>query len=136
MAQLHHVIVPSTDHLEAAGFLAMLFGAEPEPATYRYPWSPSLRVGGMKLMFCEAPRVPLHLAFHVTPQEFDAIVGRIREHGVTHGDNPQHPDNSALRADDRGYRAVWALSPDQTLLEFFSFDVLPEGFTSPAAPVG
>ncbi len=137
MARLHHVIVPSADHLHAAEFLGKLFGIDPAPPTHRFPWSPSLTVGEVQLMFCEAPRVPLHLAFHVTPAEFDGIVARIRENGVTHGDNPQDPSNSRLRTDDRGYgyRAVWTLSPDATQLEFFCFDKLPEGFTDPATTV-
>jgi hypothetical protein len=137
VARLHHAIIPSKDHLHAAQFLGTLFGLDPEPPTHRFPWSPSLTVGGVKLMFCQAPQVPVHLAFHVTPAEFDDILARIQAGAVTHGDNPQDPSNAKIRTDERGhgYRAVWALAPDATLLEFFCFDMLPEGFTDPATAV-
>jgi hypothetical protein len=134
VARLHHVILPSSDHMHAAEFLATIFGVEPSPANERYPYSPSLKLDGIRIMFSEAVQVPQHLAFHVTPAELDGILGRIQEHGLAYGDDAGQPDNSKVRTDDRGYgyRAIWIVSPDKTLLEFFSFDVLPEGYSSPA----
>jgi hypothetical protein len=132
LTRLNHMIVPSTDHKNAAEFLAMLLGAEVSPATGEYPWSPSLRVGDVKILFCKGPFTRLHLAFHVTPDEFDGILERIREHGVAYGDSANTPNNSRLRVRDLGNRTFWTLAPDKTLLEFFSFDELPEGLSSPA----
>jgi hypothetical protein len=122
--------------MHAAEFLGLLFGIEPSPPAEIYPYSPSLRVGSMTFMFGEAEWVPKHLAFHVTPAEFDGILGRIREHSLTHGDGPWQADNSKVKTGDsaNGYRAVWlhSPSPDTTLLEFFCFDVIPDGFSDPA----
>jgi hypothetical protein len=89
-------------------------------------------------MFCEGEPSGVHLAFHVTPGEFDEIVARMRQNGVAYGDHPDEPANSVVRTDDRGYgyRSVWCLLPDTTVLEFFCFDRLPEGLMDPSTVVG
>jgi hypothetical protein len=134
VARLHHVILPSNDHMHTAEFLGLLLGIEPSPIAEHFPRSPSLTIGDLRLMFCRGPLVYHHLAFHVSAAEFDGIIQRIREHGIPHGDAPVRINNSRVRTDDRGngYRAVWLRSPDAMLLEFFSFDELPEGYTDPA----
>ena len=137
MARLHHVRVPSADHLHAAAFLAMLFGTEAS-LPHRPDDHESVLIGSVRLMFCEAEPSGVHLAFHVTPREFDEIMARMRKNEVAYGDGPEEPINSRVRTDDRGYgyRAIWSLSPDATLLEFFCFDRLPEGFMDPSTVVG
>jgi hypothetical protein len=88
-------------------------------------------------MFSKSQGNPLHLAFHVTPAEFDHVMDHIRDRGLAHGDGPYETTNRRIRTDDRGYgyRAVWLTSPDENLLEFFSFDTVPETFAGPGATI-
>jgi len=81
--QLDHTIVPSRSQVESARLLAELLGV-PWAETALGPFSPVFVNEGLTLDFQDAREAfPIyHYAFRVSDEEFDAILGRLKERGI------------------------------------------------------
>ena len=85
---LDHTIVPARDKVRSAEFIARIFGLQYEGA---YGHFAPVRINEqLTLDFDDAddPRHN-HYAFLATDEEFDSILGRIRDEGVTFGSGPR-----------------------------------------------
>ena len=103
----------------SAEFLTNQFGL-PEPV----PWGPFLAVelgNEVTLDFYddEGERAPQHYAFLVTEDEFDAVFGRIRAHGLDHWADPGRRRAGELNTHDGG-RGVYFDDPSGHLLEIIT----------------
>ncbi len=105
-----HCIVFADDARVSATFLATLFGL-PEPVA----WGPFVSVtleGGVVIQFA-APGIevqPQHYAFRVGEDAFDAIYGRILEHGMEHWADPRREQPGTFNRANGG-RGVYFRDP-------------------------
>ena len=86
--QLDHTNVPAYDKVKSAEFIALLFGLK-----YEGPWSHFALVkvnDTLTLDFDDSddPRAN-HYAFLASDEEFDAILGRVRDEEVAFGSGPR-----------------------------------------------
>lgn len=114
--QLNHTIVASRDKRESARFLAEILGL-PEPT----PFGPFLAVQAdndvtLDFMDVRGPIASQHYAFLVTEDEFDQILGRIRERGLQYWADPGHTRAGEINHNDGG-RGVYFADPDGHNLE-------------------
>ena len=115
---LNHTIVAAHDRHEAAPFLTEVLGLAP-PTTFG-PFAVVELANGASLDFMdEEPVLPRHYAFLVTEEEFDAILGRIRDRGLDYWADPfqQHPGE--INTDDGGRGLYWH-DPDGHILEIIT----------------
>jgi catechol 2,3-dioxygenase-like lactoylglutathione lyase family enzyme len=99
---LNHTIIQARDKGASAAFLTEILGL-PAPA----PFGPFLTVSldnAITLDFVDAGGevVPQHYAFLVGEQEFDAILGRIRQRGLPFWADPFHRQANAINTNDGG----------------------------------
>lgn len=87
--ELDHTIVPTHTGIASARLLAELLGV-PWAETGAGPFSPVYVNEGLTLDFFETTEdFPIyHFCFRVTPQEFDAILGRIKAAGISYRSTP------------------------------------------------
>lgn len=80
---LDHTIVPARNQIASAKLLAELLGV-PWAATGAGPFSPVYVNDGLTLDFQDTDEAfPIyHFCFRVSPQDFDAILGRIKAAGI------------------------------------------------------
>lgn len=80
---LDHTIVPARNQIASAKLLAELLGV-PWAATGAGPFSPVYVNDGLTLDFQNTDEAfPIyHFCFRVSPQDFDAILGRIKAAGI------------------------------------------------------
>jgi hypothetical protein len=80
---LDHTIVPARNQIVSAKLLAELLGV-PWAATGAGPFSPVYVNDGLTLDFQDSDEAfPIyHFCFRVSPQDFDAILGRIKAAGI------------------------------------------------------
>ncbi|MFA7400298.1 MAG: VOC family protein [Sideroxydans sp.] len=80
---LDHTIVPARNQIASAKLLAELLGV-PWAATGAGPFSPVYVNDGLTLDFQDSDEAfPIyHFCFRVSPQDFDAILGRIKAAGI------------------------------------------------------
>jgi catechol 2,3-dioxygenase-like lactoylglutathione lyase family enzyme len=104
MITLDHTIVPSKDKETGAKFIAKLFGL-----AYEGTWGhfAPLQVND-KLSLDWDDREsfePHHYAFLVSDEDFDAILGRVREEGIPYGSGPASQDDMEInhRHEGRGF---------------------------------
>ena len=92
---LDHTIVPSHDKENAARFFARMFGLE-----YKGPWghfAPVQVDEYLSLDFDNRENFQSqHYAFLVTDEEFDAILGRVKEEGIPYGSGPMKQDDMEI----------------------------------------
>ncbi|KAA5830182.1 VOC family protein [Saccharopolyspora hirsuta] len=95
---LNHAIVPARDNAEAADFLAGILGLRRLPPDgVDGKFVPVAVNDSLTLQFMTVPDAePHHLAFDVTPAEFDEVLARLRDRGVPFGSNPREPDNGRV----------------------------------------
>jgi len=108
--QLNHTIVAARDKKESALFLADVFGL-PEPT----PFGPFMAVQAdneVTLDFVDVAGeiTSQHYAFLVSEDEFDAILARVRERGLTFWADPGHTRSGAINHNDGG-RGVYFEDP-------------------------
>lgn len=118
-ALLNHTIVNVRDKQVSAAFLADLLGL-PEPATYG-PFR-VVRLGNdVSLDFVDdrGPIRPQHYAFLVSEAEFDQILARIRERGLTFWADPFHREAGRINTNDGGRGLYWS-DPDGHNLEIIT----------------
>lgn len=115
---LNHTIVPARDKDAAARFFARIFGL-----TYRGPgehFAPVRINDTLTLLFDDAEVVESHhYAFHVTDAEFEAILERVKDAGVTFGSAPWSLDDGRLN-DWGGGRGFYFKDPDGHILELMT----------------
>jgi len=104
---LNHTIVKVRDKQEAATFLAEILGLA---APTRY--GPFLIVevdNDVSLDFADdhGPAVPQHYAFLVSEDEFDEILARIRERGLTYWADPSQRHAGVINTNDGGRGVYW-----------------------------
>jgi catechol 2,3-dioxygenase-like lactoylglutathione lyase family enzyme len=106
VVQFNHTLVNARDKRESAAFVVELLGLAP-PKKY----GPFLVVelgNGVTLDFVDADDVhPQHYAFLVSEPEFDEIVGRIKQRGVTFWAEPFRTGAGEWNTDDGGRGLYW-----------------------------
>jgi len=115
---LNHIIIPSKDKWAAARFLADILGTIAGPE-----WGPFVSVqvdNGVTLDFSEADSIqPMHCAFLVGDDEFDAGLAKLQSAGIPiyagpHGDQPGEINHLY------GGRGVYFKDPNGHLLELIT----------------
>lgn len=107
--QLNHTIINSRDKRAAAEFLASILGLRVGP-----PFGPFLPVetgNGVTLDFADSDPERItsqHYAFLVSEEEFDAIMGRIHQAGVTFYADPGHRRAGEINRNDGGRGAYFS----------------------------
>ena len=86
--QLDHTIVPAYDKVKSAEFIARIFGLK-----YEGPWGhfAPVKVNDILTLDFDDSDNPRsnHYAFLASDEEFDAILGRIKDEGVVFGSGPR-----------------------------------------------
>lgn len=109
--QLNHTIVHSRDNRESAEFLARILGLE--TGTEWGPFIPLELANGVTLDFATIPAesiVMQHYAFLVSEAEFDGILRRIQERGVTYFADPHGRHPGEINRNDGG-RGMYFMDP-------------------------
>lgn len=114
---LNHTIVPARDKEASARFFADLFGLHYQSGGHFV----QVRVNDtLTLDFDDAQNFESHhYAFHVSDEEFDAILQRLREAGVAYGSDWANPENGRLN-DWHGGRGCYFRDPNGHLLELLT----------------
>jgi catechol 2,3-dioxygenase-like lactoylglutathione lyase family enzyme len=117
--QLNHTIVMAKDREASARFLSEVLGLG-EPT----PFEPFLCVDtdngvSLDVMQTDGEVSPVHLAFLVSEDEFDAIFGRITERGLDHWADPHKSRPGEINTNDGG-RGVYFDDPSGHLLEIIT----------------
>lgn len=117
-AWLNHIAVPARDAEATARFLGDLLSVpvERDGAEDEFP---CIRLSnGVQILFQQATPVhPHHVAFQVSPEDFEAVVARLRSVGVNFGNDPEAPSNG-WTADPLGGRGrVYFVDRDGHLFE-------------------
>ncbi|MGH8929202.1 MAG: VOC family protein [Egibacteraceae bacterium] len=97
--ELNHIIIPAKDKHASAEFLAEILSLDVSPQFG--PFIP-VQVGGVTLDFMDSDDFRPewhHCAFLVTEPEFDEILARVKELGVTYYPNPQHTGPGEINHD-------------------------------------
>lgn len=117
-AQLNHHIVHARDPEASARFMTEMLGL-PAP-THFGPFVVVQAANGVSLDFLgtddETYLVPNHYAFLVSEDEFDEILGRVRERGLDHWADPGRQQAGEINHHDGGRGVYWP-DPDDHLLE-------------------
>ena len=115
---LNHTIVPARNRQDAARWFAQIFGLSLDQSKGHF--APVHVNDTLTLLFAdEASFEARHYAFHVSDDEFDAILGRVKESGVTFGSAPGSFEDGRLN-DWNGGRGVYFKSPDGHVLELMT----------------
>ena len=122
--RLDHTIVPAKDKAASAGFFAEIFGL-----TVRLGHFAEVRVNDtLTLAFADTPEAwggpgfdpaagqSRHYAFHLSDQEFDAVLGRVKARGLPFGSAPYSHTDGRINS-RRGGRGFYFEDPDGHLLE-------------------
>ena len=107
--QLNHTIVESRDKRAGAEFLAGILGLRVGPPFGRF--LPVETGNGVTLDFADSDAQEIttqHYAFLVSEEEFDAIMGRIQQAGVTSYGDPGHRRAGEINRNDGGRGAYFA----------------------------
>lgn len=103
--QLDHTIIPTRDKFESATFFAEVFGLAPPVAMG--PFAAVDLAHGLSIDFGDADGVirPLHYAFRVDDDEFEAIFARVTARGLPYWGDPRRtrPGEIAQRGTGRGF---------------------------------
>lgn len=115
---LNHTIVPARNKETAARFFARIFGLTFDGRPDHFA---PVRVNDtLTLLFDDdASFKSHHYAFHVSDAEFDAILKRVQEAGLSYGSAPWSLDDGQLN-DWNGGRGVYFRTPDGHLLELMT----------------
>ena len=115
---LNHTIVPARDKVASARFFADIFGLAFDGKSDHF--APVRVNDALTLLFDQDSAFESHhYAFHVSDAEFDAIFGRIKQAGLTHGSAPWSLDDGKLN-DWNGGRGVYFKDPNGHVLELMT----------------
>jgi catechol 2,3-dioxygenase-like lactoylglutathione lyase family enzyme len=116
---IDHLGLPAANAETAARWLAEILGLSspvpdgPDGDMYNVALS-----GAGSVLFVTEPSVPgHHVAFGVTEPEFAAIVARLRQRGISFGNDPEEPTNGSTVDPLGGKGRVYFASPDGHFLE-------------------
>ncbi len=115
---LNHTIVPSRNKNDAAQWFAEIFGL---PFDHGENHFAPVRIN-QTLTFLFSNETTLyrcHYAFHVSDEEFDAVLSRIKQKGVVFGSAPWSLQDGMLN-DWKGGRGFHFQSPDGHVLELMT----------------
>ncbi len=101
---LNHTIVPARDKEDSARFFAEIFGLE-YAGTHGH-FAPVQVNDTLTLDFDNREAFePHHYAFHVSDEEFDASLARVKAAGLPYGSEPYAQDNGQIntRLGGRGF---------------------------------
>ena len=115
---LNHTIVPAHDKEASARFFARIFGLNYEgPEGHFAP----VRVNEtLTLDFDNARSFESHhYAFHVSDEEFDAILQRVQVAGIPYGSDPWNQENRQLNSWREG-RGFYFRDPNGHLIELMT----------------
>ena len=115
---LNHTIVPAHDKETSARFFARIFGLNYEgPEGHFAP----VRVNETLTLDFDNARSfePHHYAFHVSDEEFDAILQRVQAAGIPYGSGPWNQENQQLNTWHEG-RGFYFRDPNGHLLELMT----------------
>ncbi|VXB17350.1 VOC family protein [Aeromicrobium sp. 9AM] len=106
--QLNHTIVESRDKREAATFFAEILGL-PDPQAYG-PFLVLQTGNEVSLDFIDAQGSvhPQHYAFLVTDEEFDEVLARIKDRGLSYWADPFHGQPNEINHNDGGRGVYWS----------------------------
>ena len=110
-AVIDHLGLSATNAEEAARWFAEILGLQAPVADG--PVSNASSV----LFVTESSVARLHVAFGVSEADFTAIVDRLRERGISFGNDPEDPANGATLDPLGGKGRVYFRSPDGHFLE-------------------
>ena len=107
---LDHTIVPSHNSIASAKLLAQLLGV-PWAESGAGPFAPVYVNDGLTLDFQDTDEAfPIyHFCFRVSPQDFDAILGRIKAAGIKYRSTVRGPVDMKV---DEQYGNVYWNEPD------------------------
>ncbi len=110
--QLDHLLVPSRDKIAAARQLAELLGV-PWSTSGIGPFAPVYVNDGLTLDFdqWDGPVPPIHFAFRVSEDAFDAILARLQAAGIPYRSLVHGPVDSKVDT-AHGGRIVYWNQPD------------------------
>ena len=112
--RLDHTIVPAREKVASARFFAEIFGLEVKSGYFA-----QVRVNeSLTLDFADEPDTGCihHYAFHVSDEEFDAILGRVKARRHPFGSGPtSHTDGSTYSL--RGGRGFYYKDRDGHIME-------------------
>jgi hypothetical protein len=104
---LNHTIVPARDAHASATFVAEILGREP-PVRFGPFWVVSLDNGASLDFQHSDEAMPIeHYAFLVSEAEFDVILARIKERGLTYWADPAHSQPFQINRHDGGRGLYW-----------------------------
>lgn len=117
--QLNHTIVWCRDKEASAAFLVDLLGL-PAPKVF-VPFRVVELGNGVSLDYLESEGeiAPQHYAFLVDEADFDAILARIRQHGLEYWADPGRHQSAQINHHDGG-RGTYFQDPDGHLLEIIT----------------
>ena len=116
---LSHTIVPARDNDSAARFFARIFGLSFDGRSEHFA---PVRVNDTLTLLFDNDSSSFkshHYAFHVSDAEFDAILRRIQEAGLSYGSAPWTLGDGQLNDWNDG-RGVYFTTPDGHLLELMT----------------
>ena len=116
---LNHTIVPSRDKVAAAKLFAELAGMNYEG---KFAHFEVVRVNEtLTLDFDDAEDFSRHhYAFHVSDDDFDAILSRVQAAGIAYGSEPSAQDNMEVNT-KRGGKTIYFRTPgDGHSMEFMT----------------
>jgi catechol 2,3-dioxygenase-like lactoylglutathione lyase family enzyme len=117
---LNHTIVPAHDKAAAARFFADIFGLATDPPMG--PFAPVHVNAGLTFDFLDTEAFDSHhYAFRVSEDEFDAILQRVKEAGITYGSGPHTLDDGRINH-RHGGRGVYFRDPSGHVLELLTRD--------------
>jgi len=116
--ELNHTIVPARDKEASARFFADIFGFKYEGSSGHFA---PVRVNErLTLDFDNADGFDIHhYAFHVSDEEFDAILKRVQEAGLSFGSDPWNLENRQMNSWNGG-RGVYFRDPNGHILELMT----------------
>jgi catechol 2,3-dioxygenase-like lactoylglutathione lyase family enzyme len=114
--ELNHTIIWSSDQKRSAQFFSEMLGL-PSPTKFSH-FDVIPTENGVSLDFADRDGTiaPQHYAFLVNEAEFDAIMGRLAERGLTYWADPARKREGEINRRDNG-RGVYFEAPDGHLLE-------------------
>jgi catechol 2,3-dioxygenase-like lactoylglutathione lyase family enzyme len=106
--QLDHLMVPARDKLKSAQLLAELLGV-PWMDPGIGPFVPVYLNEGLTLDFDEwgEPFPLIHFCFRVSPEEFEAILGRIKAAGIAYRGDVHGPVDFQVNTEHGGSIVYW-----------------------------
>ena len=112
---LDHTIVPARDKDASARFFAQIFGLPYEGVGGHF--APVQVNEALTFDFDTRDRFESHhYAFHISDEEFDAILGRVQAAGRRYGSGPNSPEDGRINT-RRGGRGFYFADLDGHLLE-------------------